>query len=170
MFSPDITKVIGMNPQQKARTLVAINPRSFSNAELREQYPALLKAPSYLLLEYLQNNPMALLLYGMSSVNEPYGILRLKMMGSLIAHLQDGANVDNIDHLLSVTDIAYLSHIGGILAPTVSARVIVSSLYNVFHGDNVVAQLCALLNTRPAAMIAPVLHSVGFGGTLDSLL
>jgi len=86
MFSPDITKVIGMNPQQKAKTLVAINPRSFSNAELREQYPALLKAPSYLFIEYLQNNPMALLLYGMSSVNEPYGILRLKMMDSLIAH------------------------------------------------------------------------------------
>ena len=32
----------------------------------------------------------------------------------------------------------------------------VSSLYNVFHGDTVVAQLCALLNKRPAAMIAPV--------------
>jgi len=47
----------------KTRTLVAINPRTFSNAELREQYPTLLKAPSYLLLEYLQNNPMALLLY-----------------------------------------------------------------------------------------------------------
>ena len=58
--------------------------------------------------------------------------------------------------MLSVTDIAYLSHIGGVLAPTVSARVFVSGLYNVFHGDNVVAQLCALLNTRTAAMIAPV--------------
>jgi hypothetical protein len=48
MFSPDITKVIGMNSQQKARTLVAINPRTFSNVELREQYPTLLKASSYL--------------------------------------------------------------------------------------------------------------------------
>ncbi len=70
---------------------------------------------------------MALLLYGMSSVNEPYRILRLKIMDSLIAHIQDEANVDNVDHLLSVTDIAYLSHIGGILAPLISARVMVSS-------------------------------------------
>jgi hypothetical protein len=32
--------------------------------------------------------------------------------------------------LLSVSDIAYLSHIGGILHPTVNSRVIESSIYN----------------------------------------
>ena len=57
---------------------------------------------------------------------------------------------------LSVSDIAYLSHIGGILHPTTNARVIVSNIYSIFTGDNVLAKLRALINTRESPLIAPV--------------
>jgi hypothetical protein len=111
MFSPDITNVIDMNPQQQARILVAINPRSFSNAELREQYPALLKAPSYLLLEYLQQNPLALLLYGMPSVNEPYGILRLKMMGKALLRSYKTSQLSTMSIICCLSLISPISRI-----------------------------------------------------------
>ena len=156
LFSPATAIVHDLDSEEQARILVAINPRSFSNAELRTYYPVLLKAPGYLLLEYLQHNPMVLHLYGVSSETDRYGILRLKLMGSLIAILQDLSGVDNVDHLLSVSDIAYLSHIGGILHPTANARVIESCIYNIFTGDNVLAQLGALINTRVSPVIAPV--------------
>jgi hypothetical protein len=77
-------------------------------------------------------------------------------MGSLIAILQDLSGVDNVDHLLSVSDIAYLSHIAGILHPTANARVIESSIFNIFTVDNALAQLRALINTRVSPLIAPV--------------
>ena len=156
LFSPSTAIVHDSQPLELARILVSINPRSFTNAELRTYYPVLLKCPGYLLLEYLQHNPMVLHLYGVSSETDHYGILRLKLMGSLIAILQDLSGVDNVDHLLSVSDIAYLSHIGGILHPTVNSRVIESSIYNIFTGDNVLAQLVALINTRVAPLLAPV--------------
>ena len=95
-------------------------------------------------------------LYGVSSETDPYGILCLKLMGSLIAILQELSGVVNVDHLLSVSDIAYLSHISGILHSTANARVIESSIYNIFTGDNVLAQLGALINTRVGHLIAPV--------------
>lgn len=60
----------------------------------------MLKAPSYLLLEYLNHNDMALQLYGVSIGMEPYGILRLNMMGSLIAILQDEHQLSIVDALL----------------------------------------------------------------------
>lgn len=98
----------------RVRALVVINPRSFSNEELRHQYPAICKAYSCLLLEYLNRNNASLMLYGQSTAAEEAGALRLKLMGSLIWIMQDFYQVTNVDALLSVSDIAYLMHSGGV--------------------------------------------------------
>lgn len=68
LFLPATARVNDMHPQEQASALVAINPRSFSKDELREQYPTLLIAPGYLLLEYLQHTLMTSHLYGLSSL------------------------------------------------------------------------------------------------------
>jgi hypothetical protein len=159
VFSPVSAIVDDLDIKEQTRILVSINPRSFSNAELRLHYPDLIKAKGYLLLEFLQHNPMVLHLYGISSETEPCGILCLKLMGSLVAILQDLSVVANVDGFLSVTDIAYLSHIGGILYPTLNTRVIESNTFNIFSGDNVLAQLGELINKRLSPMIAPVPRS-----------
>jgi hypothetical protein len=159
LFSPVSAIVHDLDVKEQTRILVSINPRSFSNVELRLHYPDFIKAEGYLLLEFLQHNPMVIHLYGISSETEPYGILCLKLMGSLIAILQDSSVVANVDSVLSVTDIAYLSHIGGILYPTLNTRVIESSIFNIFTSDNVLAQLGELINKRLSPMIAPVPRS-----------
>jgi hypothetical protein len=69
--------------------------------------------------------------------NDTYGILRLKLAGCLIAHLQDTHHSCNLDTFLSRTDIAYLSHVGGVLLSTITNHEFVSDLYNVCQGVNV---------------------------------
>jgi hypothetical protein len=141
---------------QLADFLFSLKPRVFDNAELRLQYPRLLKGPGALLREFLAHNVTALTLYGSPTDTDVYGILRLKLMDCLIAHLQDQYACCNIDALLSRTDIMYLAHVGGVLQPTIINHEFVSDLFNVFCGDNVNTQLIALVSVSLSIMIVTV--------------
>ena len=97
MFLPENINARVHSMNNRVRALVVINPRSFSNEELRHQYPTIYKAHSCLLLEYLNQNSVSLLLYGQSIAGEAAGVLRLKLMGSLVWILQDFYQVTNVD-------------------------------------------------------------------------
>ena len=115
LFLPDTIKMRDHSVNDRIRVLVVINPRSFSNEELRHQYPTIYKTRGCLLLEYLNQNSASLLLYGQSTAGEAAGVLRLKLMGSLVWILQDFYQTTNVDALLSASDVAYLMHSGGVL-------------------------------------------------------
>ena len=68
--------------------LVSVFPPSFTNDQLRRNYPTLLQQPGYLLREFLDNNNMARQIYGSSLLSDTYGMLRLKMMGCVVAIVQ----------------------------------------------------------------------------------
>ncbi len=72
VFRPLLPISLLTQAQQEA-VLLSINPLQFTNSELREIYPMLIKGPAERLLEYLNNNPMANLLYGRSMVTDNYG-------------------------------------------------------------------------------------------------
>lgn len=56
---------------------------------------------------------MAQQLYGLLFDGNTYGVLHLKLMGSLVAILHDFYNVENVDEFLLVSDIAFIMHVGG---------------------------------------------------------
>ena len=58
---------------------------------------------------------MALGLYGATLASDTYGVLRLKLMGCLVAIFQDFHAVENVDSMLSRSDIYYIAHVGGVL-------------------------------------------------------
>ena len=60
---------------EQIQVLLSVNPLLFTNNKLREIYPTLLKGSADRLFEYLNNNPMGILLYGQSSATEIYGVL-----------------------------------------------------------------------------------------------
>jgi hypothetical protein len=141
---------------QLVELLFSLKPQAFYDAELRQRYPRLLKGPGVLLREFLTNNATALYLYGSPHDSDEYGILRLKLMGCLIAHLQDLYSCVNIDALLSRTDIMYLSHVGGVLHPTIINHEFVSNIFNIFRGDNVSNQLNLLVRSGLPVMLITV--------------
>ena len=148
LFLPDTIKTRDHSVNDRVRVLVAINPRSFSNEELRHQYPTIYKARGCLLLEYLNQNSAALLLYGQSTAGEAAGVLRLKLMGSLVWILQDFYQTTNIDAVLSVSDVAYLMHSGGVLAATNITHLFESQLFHIFEGHDVPSQLRSLIESN----------------------
>ena len=107
-------------------------------------------------LEYVNMNDMALQLYGKSDVSEAQGVLRLKLMWCLIGILQDEHALRNVDYLLSVCDIACLTHCGSVIQSTNTTRQFVSTLYNIFQGDIVLSQFKALLDVGLPVLIAPI--------------
>ena len=130
MFLPDNINTRDHSVTDRIRALVVINPRSLSNEELRHQYPTIYKAHSCLLLEYLNQNSASLLLYGQSAAGEAAGVLRLKLMGSLVWILQEFYQVTDVDAFLSMSDIAYLMHSGGVLESTATAHQFDSQLFH----------------------------------------
>jgi hypothetical protein len=56
--------------------------------------------------------------------------------------------------LLSRSDIAYIAHVGEILAPTNTNRVFVSNMYNILSNETANIQLRQLLGKRLPVMIA----------------
>ena len=88
---------------------------------------------------------MAALLYGQSIVTDIYGALCLKLLGCLVATLQDLYGVVNVDDWLSVSDIAFLMNKGGVLALTDDRRVFESQIFYVFTGANVQSKFRELM-------------------------
>jgi len=78
-----------MTNEEKVTALVCHRPPSYTNDALRATYPALLQQPSYILKEFLDSNAMAQWLYGKALSSDTYGMLRLKLMGCLVAIVQD---------------------------------------------------------------------------------
>ena len=154
LFLPDMRSVNGMSLQQRVDALANINPASFDIYTLRIGYPALFKKKDYLLLEFLLNNDMALALYGHSFESDTYHKLKLKLMGCVVAFLQDLHGLTNVDAVLSRSDIAYIAHVGGVLAPTNTNRVFVSTKYNILSTDTANIQLRQLLGKKLPIMIA----------------
>jgi hypothetical protein len=154
LFLPDMRSVNGMSLQQRVDALANINPASFDLYTLRVSYPALFKKRDYLLLEFLLHNDMALALYGHSFESDTYHKLKLKLMGCVVAFLQDLHGLTNVDTVLSRSDIAYITHVGGVLAPTNTNRAFVSNMYNIFSNDTADIQLRQLLGKKLPVMIA----------------
>ena len=75
-------------------------------------------------------------------------------MGCVVAFLQDLHGLTNVDAVLSKSDIAYIAHVGGILAPTNTTRVFVSNMYNIFSNATADIQLRQLLGKKLSVMIA----------------
>ena len=144
-----------LNATQQEKVLLTINPLLFTNNELREIYPMLLKGPADRLLEYLNSNPMAASLYGPSVAAETYGCLCLKLLGCLVATLQELHDVVNVDKWLSVSDIAFLMNKGGVLASTKNHHVFESKVFYIFTNANVQSKLRELLESgMPMPMVS----------------
>ncbi len=132
---------------QQEAVLLAINPLLFTNSELRQIYPMLIKGSAERLLEYLNNNPMAGLLYGRSMATDTYGGLCVKLLGCLVATLQELHGVVNVDAWLSVTDITFLMNKGGVLAPTASHRVFESTVFYVLSSSTMRSKFSELMDS-----------------------
>ena len=144
-----------LNVAQQEKVLLTINPLLFTNNELREVYPTLLKGPADRLLEYLNSNPMAFSLYGPSVAAEIYGCLCLKLLGCLVATLQELHDVVNVDKWLSVSDIAFLMNKGGVLASSKPHHVFESRMFYIFTNSKVQSKLRELLESgMPMPMVS----------------
>ena len=73
---------------------------------------------------------MARQIYGSTLPSDTYGMLRLKMMGCVVAIVQLTHALENVDCVLSRSDIYYITHVGGILHS--SHHRFCSDLFNIF--------------------------------------
>ena len=85
MFLPLDVDVTLLTNNEKVTALVNQRPPSYTNNTLRTTYPSLLQQPSYISKEFLDCNAMTLTLYGTTLTTDTYGVLRLKLMGCLVA-------------------------------------------------------------------------------------
>lgn len=95
---------------------------------------------------------MAVSLYGQSTGSEWFDILCLKLLGCLVAILQQTHGVVNVDSFLSVTDIACLMHDGGVILPTIGH-------HYIFDRSNVEAKLKRLVTNDKVIPIVSVPRS-----------
>ena len=117
------------------------------------------KGPPHQLLEYLNNNATAASLYRQSKSSELFGILCLKLMGCLVAILQQTHGVINVDYFLSVTDIAFIMHDGGVLSSTSRLHAFESNVFYIFEPTNVEAKLKRLVSGKKVMSIVSVPRS-----------
>ena len=153
MFVPASVNVTLLTNEEKISSLLNQRLPSFTNNTLRTTYPTLLQQPSYILKEFLDLNAMALHLYGVTLATDTYGVLRLKLMSCLVAIIQDTGVVENVDNLLSRSDIYYIAHVGGLLRS--SQRRFTSDMFVVFDSVDVVTQLASLFNSKMSILISP---------------
>ena len=153
LFLPLNVNVVDMSDADKVTALVQQRPPSFTNDTLRTTYPSLLQQPSYILKEFLDSNSMALSLYGAALPSDTYGMLRLKLMGSLVAIVQDFYAVENVDPVLSRSDIYYIAHVGGILGSP--QRQFHSDIFITFDSATVISQLAQLFEHPMSILISP---------------
>ena len=74
------------------------------------------------------------------------------MMGSLVAIVQDQYAVENVDSMLSRSDIYYIAHVGGFLAS--SQRRFISEIFVIFDLVDVDSQLVLLFDSKMSVLIA----------------
>ena len=153
MFLPLYVNVTILSNVEKVTALVRQRPPSYTDDTLRATYPSLLQQPSYILKEFLDSNNMALGLYGAALPSDTYGMLRLKLMGCLVAIVEDFHAVENVDNMLSRSDIYYIVHVGGIL--TSSQRRFCSDIFIIFDSVDVVSQLAQLFDCQMSVLISP---------------
>jgi hypothetical protein len=125
----------------------------FADSELRNIYPTVRKGPPHQLLEYLNNSAMVAPLYGQSNSSECFGILCLKLMGCLVAILQQTHGVINLDNFLSVTDIAFIMHDGGVLSSSSNHHAFESNVFSIFDPTNVETKLRRLVFSKKSCRL-----------------
>jgi len=150
MFLPADVNVTPLTNDAKVTALVNQRPPSYTNNMLRTTYPSLLQQPSYILKVFLNFNSMALALYCATLATDTYGVLRLKLMGCVVAI---NRAVENVDSLLSRSDIYYIAHVGGILGN--SQRRFSSDIFIIFDSVDVVNQLAGLFDSKMSVLISP---------------
>ena len=153
MFLPGSVDVTLLTIEGKVMALVNQHLPSFTNNTLRTTYPSLLQQPSTILKEFLDFNAMALDLYGATLATDTYGVLRLKLMSCLVAIIQDTGAVENVDNLLSRSDIYYIAHVGGLLKS--SQRRFSSDMFIIFDSVDVASQLASLFDSKMSILISP---------------
>jgi hypothetical protein len=146
VYLPLDIDLAGLTTDDKVRGLVSVFPPSFTNDQLRRTYPSLLQQPGYLQREFLDHNDMAQRIYGPTLPSDTYGLLRLKVMGCVVAIVQHAHVMDNVDSVLSRSDIYYITHVGGIFCS--SHHRFYSDLFNIFDVDDVVTKLAHLINSK----------------------
>jgi len=72
-------------------------------------------------------------------------------MGCIVALVQQPHNIDNVDNMLSRSDIYYVSHVGGILYS--SYHRFCSELSNIFKADEVADKLALLINIKMLVLL-----------------
>jgi hypothetical protein len=150
MFLPLGVDATTLTNDAKVTDLVNQRPPFFTSDTLRTTYPSLLQQPSYILKVFLNFNSMALALYGATLATDTYGLLRLKLMGCVVAI---NRAVENVDSLLSRSDIYYIAHVGGILGN--SQRRFSSDIFIISDSVNVVNQLAGLFDSKMSVLISP---------------
>ena len=80
-----------------------------------------------------------------------YGMLRLKMMGCVVAIVQHAHALENVDSVLSRSDIYYITHVGGVLNS--SHHRFSSDLFNIFDVDDVDFKLTNLINSKMLVLL-----------------
>ena len=91
-------------------------------------------------------SPTALGLSGAMLASDTYGVLRLKLMGCLVAIIQDHCAVENVNNMLSRSDIYYIAHVGGVLIS--SQRRFSSEIFIIFDLVDVSSQLAILFDSK----------------------
>ena len=75
----------------------------------------------------------------------------MKMMGCVVAIVLHAHALENVDSVLSRSDIYYITHVGGILHS--SHHQFSSVLFNIFDIDNVASKLTNLINSRMLVLL-----------------
>ena len=90
------------------------------------------------LIHILDHNYMAQHIYGPTLPSDTYGMLRLNVMGCVVAIVQHAHVMDNVDSVLSRSDIYYITHVGGILCS--SHHRFCLDVFNIFDINDVVTK------------------------------
>lgn len=106
-----------MSKEQQVQALIGHHRPSFDNKKLRMQYPSLLEKRSRNFERIFGQQ-----WYGVFLPSDTYGVLRSKLIGCVVAIIQEFYTVDNVDIVLSRSDIAHITHVGGILQSTNPTR------------------------------------------------
>jgi hypothetical protein len=150
-YLPLEVNLTNITTEDKVRELLVVFPPSFTNDWLRRNYPSLLQRPGSLLREFLDHNDMSQSLYGLTLPSDTYGLLRLKVMGCVVALVQQAHDMDNVDNVLSRSDIYYVTHVGGILYS--SCHRFCSDLFNILKADDVAEKLTLLINSKMLVLL-----------------
>jgi hypothetical protein len=73
-------------------------------------------------------------------------------MGCVVAIIQGFHAIDNVDSVLSRSDIYYITHVGGILNS--SQQRFGSDIFNIFDMADIVTKLVHLINAKLLVLLA----------------